>query len=229
MAPPPGKKPEAKKVTDADAAGKIIGILVILAIIGTLATWLGNIVDATNGELSAVDAFMRAFSRTGILNALYRFAYGPYLWFSIVVTIAFGAGAFYSFLGLKKARQAKKEEIRMFEAKLTADASGSRNERWERILSQISSDNPGDWRAAIIDADIALQELVQSMGYHGDTLGDMLKAVEKSDFQTLDLAWEAHKIRNRIAHHGSDFILTEREAKRVIGLYREVFQEFDVI
>jgi hypothetical protein len=47
--------------------------------------------------------------------------------------------------------------------------------------------------------------------------------------KTLNQAWEAHKIRNAIAHQGADFLLSEREAKRVVSLYREVFQEFDYI
>jgi len=36
-------------------------------------------------------------------------------------------------------------------------------------------------------------------------MGDKLKAVEKSDFNSIELAWEAHKARNMIAHEGSDF------------------------
>jgi hypothetical protein len=234
MAEKPGakagaKKPEAKKVTDVDAASKLIVILVVVAILGALVSWLTTLFDGVSGETSAVGVLLKLFSATGILDALYRFAYGPFVWVSLLITVAFGAGAVYSLIQLKKIREAKKAEIRMLEAKLTTDASVSRNERWEHIEILVSSENPGDWRIAIIEADVALHELVRSMGYDGDTLGDMLKGVEKSDFTTLDLAWEAHKMRNRIAHQGSDFILTQREAKRIINLYRQVFEEFDVI
>jgi len=72
-------------------------------------------------------------------------------------------------------------------------------------------------------------EMVTNMGYHGDSLGEKLKSVEKSDFTTLDLAWEAHAIRNRIAHEGAAFALTEREAQRVMKLYEDVFREFHYI
>jgi hypothetical protein len=53
--------------------------------------------------------------------------------------------------------------------------------------------------------------------------------VAKGDFKTLDAAWEAHKIRNAIAHEGSDFVLSQRESKRVIGLYEMVFNEFNYV
>jgi len=103
------------------------------------------------------------------------------------------------------------------------------NIRWERVEELVSSSEPGNWRLAILEADIILTDIVSRMGYEGETLGDRLKQVEKSDFITLDQAWEAHKIRNTIAHEGGDFILTQREARRVVGLYEEVFREFHYI
>ena len=74
-----------------------------------------------------------------------------------------------------------------------------------------------------------LNELMKAAGYQGDSLGEMLKSVEKSDFVTLDAAWEAHKVRNQIAHQGIDFVLNQREAKGVIALYEKVFKEFKII
>jgi hypothetical protein len=103
------------------------------------------------------------------------------------------------------------------------------NPKWEKVLEHISSASPADWRLAILEADIMLDELLDNMHYKGETIGDKLKKIEKSDFTSLDLAWEAHKIRNQVAHEGSEFLLSEREAKRVISLYEEVFKEFRFI
>lgn len=103
-----------------------------------------------------------------------------------------------------------------------------RNERWEKILKYFDSENPSDWKLAILEADTLLDELVTRMGYQGDNLGEKLKSVEPSDFLTLPAAWEAHKVRNMIAHE-SDFFLAKREARRVIDLFEKVFSEFDFI
>src|SRR3989344_3650101 len=40
---------------------------------------------------------------------------------------------------------------------------------------------------------------------------------------------QAHAVRNKIAHEGAAFMLPEREAKRVVGLYEAVFREFKYI
>lgn len=97
--------------------------------------------------------------------------------------------------------------------------------RWSRILEHLEAGNPSDWRVAIIEADNILYELLEAGGYEGDTLGEMLTNANVSPFRTLERAWEAHKIRNQIAHEG-DFEFTAREARRVIGLYEAVFREF---
>lgn len=98
--------------------------------------------------------------------------------------------------------------------------------KWQEIERKIESSLESDWRFAIIEADIILDEMLSKMGYRGDNVSDKLKMVEKSDFNTIENAWEAHKIRNRVAHSGSDFHLNHNEAKRAIELFKSVFEEF---
>lgn len=111
----------------------------------------------------------------------------------------------------------------------TVDDEPRRNTRWERIVEHINSEHPNDWKVAILEADIMLDELLDVQGYHGASMSDKLKQVEESDFLTLNSAWEAHKVRNQIAHEGAEFLINEREARRVIALYKEVFEEFKYI
>jgi hypothetical protein len=103
---------------------------------------------------------------------------------------------------------------------------GIKNQRWGRIEKLITSHNTSDWRQAIMEADIILEEMIAQMGYQGETLGDQMKQIEESDFLTLSKAWEAHKFRNHIAHKGGDFVFSKDEAERIIKLYKEVFEEF---
>lgn len=104
-----------------------------------------------------------------------------------------------------------------------------KNDKWKIIEEHIESENANDWRLAILEADIVLGEMLDKLGYRGEGIGEQLKSVDKSDFTAIDDAWEAHKVRNSIAHEGASFLITEREAKRVIGLYKKVFEEFDYI
>lgn len=132
------------------------------------------------------------------------------------------------FSQLRKLRKGQEERYREIHASaVESTGSAERNYKWGEILNKIDSFNESDWRIAIIEADTMLEELLDSMKYHGETVGEKLRAIEESDFTTLNQAWEAHKVRNKIAHEGS--VLTKREVRRVIDLYRQVFEEFHYI
>lgn len=101
--------------------------------------------------------------------------------------------------------------------------------RFAHVMSLIESPNESDWRQAIIEADIMLDDLMKQLGYEGDTLGERLKKADPGRFKTLDNAWAAHKVRNEIAHQGSAFKLTNHLAYRTIKQYESVFREFGEI
>lgn len=103
------------------------------------------------------------------------------------------------------------------------------NPRWHQIASHFDSSNPNDWRAAIIDADVLLEELVTNLGYTGVSLGEKLTQIKQNDFPTIQSAWEAHKMRNVIAHGGAGFTLTERQKEITRRYFEAVFHDAGII
>lgn len=103
------------------------------------------------------------------------------------------------------------------------------NERWERIVTLAASGNQGDWRRAILEADIMLGDVLAEHGYEGAGVGEQLKMANPIQMTTLDLAWKAHKIRNDIAHGGESYVLSERDAQTAIDYYKRVFEELGAI
>jgi hypothetical protein len=122
-----------------------------------------------------------------------------------------------------------KETAKLDDIQVPKKDKAIKNERWEKVKSHIESNNPAEWKVAIFEADTILEEMTIKMRLKGDTLGERLKNAEPSDFQTLQNAWAAHKIRNNIAHQGSTFELSHKDAHETIKNFETVFQEFDYI
>lgn len=122
--------------------------------------------------------------------------------------------------------QVRKEEEPRY-ATVTEEAEHHQvdRSRWAYIMQLIESGQESDWRQAIIEADIMLDELLIRLGYQGESLGERLRAVNQTHFQTLNNAWEAHRVRNEIAHQGSSYQLSEHIAHRTIANYEAVFRE----
>lgn len=125
-------------------------------------------------------------------------------------------------------RPEKKVEVQPNEVDVP-HAHKNKNEIWEGIRNKLLSDNQSDWRLAIIEADIYMDKVLDSKGFYGDTIGDKLKAINENQLASVNIAWEAHKVRNRIAHDGAEFVLTMPEARRVLSYYEIVFRDLGVI
>lgn len=168
----------------------------------------------------------------GWLSSLQLFiqnVWGSWTHIALFLTLLFLAMCVYAIMRIHKIRTEQQEHLAHLTFAAQSNEPDAADVRWARIEALIDSPNENDWRQAIMEADIILDEMITAMGYQGEALGDKMKGIEKSDFTTLDQAWEAHKMRNRIAHEGLNVDISHREARRIIGLFEEVFKEFHYI
>lgn len=103
-----------------------------------------------------------------------------------------------------------------------------RNARWEGVKKRMASNHPSDWKLAVIEADSIMDELLKRMGYEGINMGERLRQIEPSDFDSLQAVWKAHKLRNRIAHE-PETAVTKSEAEYAIELFERGLEEFEYI
>lgn len=157
--------------------------------------------------------------------------WGIYVAFSIFISIILIAIIVYCYIRMKEIHHA--EHDRFHHSATHAHDNhievNPSKKRWNHIMELANGAEPSGWRVAILEADIMLGDLLDTLGYKGETMGDKMKIVNRSQFNTIDLAWEAHRTRNRVAHEGSKMVLTEREVQQTISHYAEVFKEFNII
>ena len=97
-------------------------------------------------------------------------------------------------------------------------------EPWLAILKKLESGNPSDWNLAVMQADSIADNILKEMGLGGETMGERMKALDKSRLATLDDLWEAHRIRNEIAHSPEKNV-TKHRAVYAVSLFKEVLKE----
>ena len=203
-------------LADDDLTNLILGLLAIL-LLSQLARNLPRILQE---QFGGVSAYISNFTSTGLYTAL------------VVASVGFSAvclaGAVYAAIRTSQIRGAQKRELKALTHQAIS-GEDTKNERWQEVLSYAASDDEELWRLAVIEADVMLDDMLEAAGYPQDELGAKLRNVERSDFRTIDQAWEAHKLRNVIAHEGSSYNLTKREVQQAMEQYRQVFNEFGYI
>jgi hypothetical protein len=138
-----------------------------------------------------------------------------------VISMAAIAIAIFSFIRIHEIDAEEKRKL-----KLTLSWENERNqknERWVRVEQYMTSLNPSDWKVAILEADNILDDIIERMGYPGMTIGERMKRISAADFPYLEEAWEAHKVRNALAHKGTDYQLSRSDAEHVINIYYRIF------
>src|SRR3989344_4249503 len=101
-------------------------------------------------------------------------------------------------------------------------------ENWQKILEKGRSLDENERKFAIIEADTLIEKILDLAGFHGENLGERLKGVERGDIESLDDIWEAHKIRNRIAHE-ADFKLSPESAELALSHFEKALKELAYI
>ena len=177
------------------------------------------------GVIFGADGLVGGYSVADVLGVL------GVLW-TIFVVISYIVSAIFLFLYIYAAihgSELEEEEDRQMHAAEEAFArqvrGGATPNRFVEMQQHLESENPNDWKLAIIEADIMLDESLKRLGYAGTSLGERLRSVSPVAMKTLDDAWEAHKVRNEIAHSGADFVLTHKLARETMVKYERVFAE----
>jgi len=98
--------------------------------------------------------------------------------------------------------------------------------QWQVVLDHVDSENPAEWKLAILEADNMLDEILEDQGYFGETVAEKLKAMTPSRIVSYDDVWDAHKVRNQIAHGGAiDMELTKKTARDTVTKFGNAFKD----
>lgn len=193
--------------------------------------WHVKFDDGTEGWVREDDLNHKEYSDLSIFAKVYKVFWkiiGLLKYLIILLTLGLIYFIYRLYKGITTLGKEEREKLYPKREVLPVDEKPV-NKSWQKILELSLSQNESDWRLAIIEGDIMLANLLENLGIPGDGVGEKLKNVNPADFRTVNNAWEAHKVRNNIAHEGGDYLLNQREVNRVVELYKTVFEEFKVI
>lgn len=180
-------------------------------------------------------SFFTNFARTvGLPGGSYMSLAGlaAHLWLAFIIlayVLSFGGLAFIVWLLMRIFDLRAREEEYYTTLIAGPEGAAAPSSRFARIRELAGSQSPSEWREAIIEADIMLDEALGAKGYAGMGVGEKLMQADRGSFAGLNDAWEAHKVRNAIAHEGSAFDLSDVLTQRTIARYERALGELGAL
>ena len=95
------------------------------------------------------------------------------------------------------------------------------------IENKFKKENPASYAMTVINADKLLDKAMMEMGIPGKTMGERLKKCGDK-FTNLNGVWQAHKLRNAIAHE-SDIEVSYKRAFNALAIYKQALKDLGAI
>lgn len=147
---------------------------------------------------------------------------------ALYLSVVLMAVAIYFIVQFQKLFQQKMELMKSLIRTPETASGGGVISKWGEIVRHFESVKEAEWKFAIIEADKLVDDLLKQAGYPGDTMGERLMNIEKGQLLSLQGLWEAHKIRNKLAHD-TNYFLRYAEARQAVKFYEEAIRELGVI
>lgn len=99
--------------------------------------------------------------------------------------------------------------------------------QWLAIESQLKRDETSSYHLTVLNADKLLDRALKERGYKGETMGERMRAA-KATWSNANAIWNAHKLRNQIAHE-HDIRVTYDDARRALSGFKQGLKDIGAI
>ncbi len=101
-------------------------------------------------------------------------------------------------------------------------------ETWEQIYKLANSPREAEWKLSIIEADKLADDILQQLGYPGETMGERLMLIKPDQLSTLQDLWDAHKLRNLLVHD-INYKVKHEQVLAAINAFERVLRELGAV
>lgn len=99
---------------------------------------------------------------------------------------------------------------------------------WNQIIKRMRTDQLANWKAAVLEADRLMDDMLTGAGYRYPTINERFAAITPEELSNAAQIQEVHRLRNRIAQE-PDFTPTKEGVVEILRVYKKAFQEFGLL
>lgn len=100
--------------------------------------------------------------------------------------------------------------------------------RWNRVNELMETENEDNWKAAILESSVMLNEVLGIIGYKGDTLGMKLAGIIPEQLENLEAIKKANDVKNEIVKN-SEYKIKKEEAEKLVETFGDALKFFEAI
>lgn len=95
---------------------------------------------------------------------------------------------------------------------------------WADIKANSESVRESEWKMSVIEADKLVDDVLKSMGYGGESMGERLLLMKPDELTSIQDLWDAHKLRNIIVHD-TNYRVSHEQVMQAMHSFERVLHE----
>lgn len=100
-------------------------------------------------------------------------------------------------------------------------------ELWQEIALKLDEATPEALQLGVLNLDAAIDNLLKERGFGGETMRERLQDAERSGVERIETLWQAHRVRNRLAHEPGS--ISVAELRETIGWYGVILRAWHIV
>jgi len=100
--------------------------------------------------------------------------------------------------------------------------------RWDKVMELIATENQVDWKAAVLESSMMLNEVLEAVGHEGKTLGQKLTETNSEQLENLETIKKANDIKNEIVRN-SEYKISKQEAEEIVEIFGDALKFFEAV
>ena len=102
------------------------------------------------------------------------------------------------------------------------------NKKWQKILGRLERGDDANLKLAVIEADNIFADILKRMSLPGENFEEQLSQFERHELKSVDLVWEAHRLRDFIVHQPK-VPISRDQAQTAIQYYETALKELEYL
>lgn len=99
--------------------------------------------------------------------------------------------------------------------------------QWLKIEQVLQKEQPASYQLSVLEADKLLDAALRQRGINGQTMGERMKSYQ-SRWSDANAVWQAHKLRNRVAHE-TDVQVSYNDARQALEGFKRGLKDVGAI
>ena len=107
-------------------------------------------------------------------------------------------------------------------------SKGKMHRNWDKIKERLMSENPSQYKVAVLEADRVADQMLEGIGYKGENMAERLKNITAVHVSNIDELLRAHDVRNQIIHD-PNFVIDKKTAVELVGVYENFLRSMEFL